>query len=151
MLVNILFYSIFFGLPTYLQTVRQVSEFQTGILMLSLGLCSLVVTPIAGRWIDKSGPRPALLVSGILMTLWSVWLVTLNAASPVISVCLALAAFGISKYLGTIFSSLLIGIVMGDSFSAGGLRVLGIILAGIALSLVFMSWQHRESGELEAS
>ncbi len=182
MLVNVLFYSLFFGLPSYLQMVRHVSEFHTGILMLSLGLCSLVVSPIAGRWIDKSGPRPALLVSAILMTFGSVWIVTLNQTSPVISVCLALAAFGISnglnnvgmqaalfksspkeiigvasglfntsRYLGTILSSLLIGIVMGDKFSAGGFRVLGIILTVIALSLVFMNRRRRESGQLVES
>lgn len=181
-LVNLLFYSLFFGLPSYLQMVRHVSEFHTGILMLSLGLCSLVASPIAGRWIDKSGPRPALIVSGVLMTFGSVWLVTLNQASPVISVCLALAAFGISnglnnvgmqaalfksspkemigvasglfmtsRYLGTILSSLLTGIVMGDKFSAGGFRLLGAILSVIALSLVFMSWRRRESAQLEES
>jgi EmrB/QacA subfamily drug resistance transporter len=182
MLVNLLFYCLFFGLPSYLQIVRHVSEFNTGILMLSLGLCSLISSPIAGRWIDKSGPRPALLLSGILMTFGSVWLVTLNQTSPVISVCLALAAFGISnglnnvgmqaamfisspkeiigvasglfmtsRYLGTILSSLLIGIVMGDKFSAGGFRLLGAILSVIALSLVFMSWRRRKSGQLEES
>jgi EmrB/QacA subfamily drug resistance transporter len=175
LLTNVLFYSLFFGLPSYLQMVRHVSEFKTGILMLSLGLCSLVVSPIAGRWIDKSGPRPALLASGLLMTLGSVWLVTLNEASPVISVCLALAAFGISnglnnvgmqaalfrsspqaiigvasglfntsRYLGTILSSLLIGMVMGDRFSAGGLQVLGVILSIIALTLVAMNRRRRE-------
>ncbi|MGO4181077.1 MFS transporter [Paenibacillus sp. TAF43_2] len=176
MLVNVLYYSLFFGLPSYLQMVRHVSEFQTGILMLSLGLCSLVTSPIAGRWIDKSGPRPALLVSAILMTLGSVWLVTLNQSSPVISVCLALAAFGISnglnnvgmqaslfqsspkeiigvasglfntsRYFGTILSSLLIGIVMGDTFSFEGFHVLGIILTVIALSLVFLNRRRRDS------
>ena len=181
-LVNVLFYSLFFGLPSYLQMVRHVSEFHTGILMLSLGLCSLVVSPIAGRWIDKSGPRPALLLSGILMTLGSVWIVTLNPSSPVISVCLALAAFGISsglnnvgmqtalfksspkeiigvasgvfmtsRYLGTILSSLLLNIVMGDKFSAGGFRLLGVILSLIALSLVFLSWRRSDSGQLEES
>ncbi len=178
MLVNVLFYSLFFGIPSYLQIVRHISEFHTGILMLSLGLCSLIVSPIAGRWIDKSGPRPALILSGILMTLGSVWIVTLNHTSPVISVCLALAAFGISnglnnvgmqaalfksspkeiigvasglfntsRYLGTIISSLLISIVMGDTLSVGGFRLLGVILTVIALSLVFMSWRHRKSGE----
>jgi len=179
-LVNVLFYSLFFGLPSYLQMVRHVNEFHTGILMLSLGLCSLVVSPIAGRWIDKSGPRPALIVSAILMTLGSVWLVALNQNSPVISVCLALAAFGISnglnnvgmqaalfksspkeiigvasglfntsRYLGTILSSLLIGIVMGGNFSAEGLRVLGIILTIITLSLLFISGRRgaRQLGE----
>ncbi|HZG17023.1 MAG TPA: MFS transporter [Candidatus Bathyarchaeia archaeon] len=176
MVVNVLFYALFFGLPSYLQTVRHISEFHTGILMLTLGLCSLVASPMAGRWIDKSGPRPALLVSGMLMTFGSVWIVTLNQTSPVISVCLALAAFGISnglnsvgmqaalfksspkeiigvasglfntsRNLGAILSSLLIGIVMGDSFSFGGFRSLGIILAVVALSLVVMSWRRRAS------
>ncbi|MNW25236.1 Multidrug resistance protein stp [compost metagenome] len=182
LLVNALFYSLFFGLPSYLQMVRHVSEFHTGILMLSLGLCSLVTSPMAGRWIDKAGPRPALLVSGILMTFGSIWIVTLNETSPVISVCVALAAFGISnglnsvgmqaalfnsspkevigvasgifntsRYLGTILSSLLIGSVMGSNFSFQGFRVLGMILTFIALSLVFMSWRRRESGQLQES
>ncbi|KPV56699.1 MFS transporter [Paenibacillus sp. A3] len=180
MLVNILFYALFFGLPSYLQMVRHVSEFHTGILMLSLGLCSLVASPLAGRWIDKSGPRPALLVSAMLMTLGSVWIVTLNQTSPVISVCLALAAFGISnglnsvgmqaalfqsspkeiigvasglfntsRYLGTILSSLLTGIVMGGKFSFEGFRWLGVILTVIALSLLFMSWRRWKSGQWE--
>ncbi|MCM3269706.1 MFS transporter [Paenibacillus elgii] len=180
MVVNILFYALFFGLPSYLQMVRHISEFHTGILMLTLGLCSLVASPMAGRWIDKSGPRPALLVSAILMIFGSVWIATLNEFSPVISVCVALAAFGISnglnnvgmqaalfksapkeiigvasglfntsRNLGAIISSLLIGIVMGDQFSFGGFRLLGIILTVIALSLVFMSWRRRESGQLE--
>ncbi|TXK84206.1 MFS transporter [Paenibacillus sp. N3.4] len=182
MLVNVLFYAIFFGLPSYLQMVRHVSEFHTGILMLTLGLCSLVASSIAGRWIDKSGPGPVLLVSAILMTFGSVWIVTLNQTSPVISVCMALAAFGISnglnsvgmqaalfksspkeiigvasglfstsRNLGAILSSLLIGIVIGDKFSFGGFRLLGIILTVIALSLVFMSRRRRESEQLQES
>ncbi|HEY4429915.1 MAG TPA: MFS transporter, partial [Paenibacillus sp.] len=181
MLVNVLFYSLFFGIPSYLQMVRHVSEFQTGILMLTLGLCSLITAPIAGRWIDRSGPRPALLVSAILMTLGSLWLVTLNQTSPVISVCVALAAFGISnglnnvglqaalfqsspkeiigvasglfntsRYLGTILSSLLIGIIMRGKFNFEGFQILGIMLTIIALSLVFMSWRHRKSGEFSS-
>ncbi|WP_127537114.1 MFS transporter [Paenibacillus illinoisensis] len=182
MVVNLLFYSLFFGLPSYLQIVRQVSEFHTGMLMLSLGLCSLIASPIAGRWIDKSGPGPALLMSGMLMTLGSVLIVTLDQTSPVISVCLALAAFGISnglnsvamqaalfksspkeiigvasgifntsRYLGTILSSLLISIVMGDNFSFEGFRILGMILTLIALSLVFIHWRHKETGQLHES
>ncbi|MEK4516176.1 MFS transporter [Paenibacillus sp. FSL H8-0122] len=170
MLVNLLFYSVFFGLPSYLQLVRQVSEFHTGLLMLSLGLCSLAVSPFAGRWINASGPRPAQAVSAILMTVGSVWIVMLNPASPVMGIILALAAFGISnglnnvamqaalfnnspkeiigvasglfstsRYFGTILSSLLIGIIMGDRFSFSGFRFLGIVLTGIALCLVFMS------------
>ncbi|MBB6633367.1 MFS transporter [Cohnella thailandensis] len=175
-LVNLLFYALFFGLPSYLQMVRHVSEFHTGILMLTLGLSSLVASPIAGKWIDKSGPRPALIVAAILMTLGSVWIVTLNETSPVIGVSLALVAFGFSnglnavgmqaalfasspkeiagvasglfntsRYLGTILSSLLTGIIMGDSFSFAGFRLLGIVLAVIALALIMMSLRQSRS------
>ncbi|MDK8179782.1 MFS transporter [Paenibacillus sp. UMB4589-SE434] len=142
MLVNVLYYSLFFGVPSYLQMVRHVSEFQTGILMLSLGLCSLVTSPIAGRWIDKSGPRPALLVSAMLMTLGSMWLVTLNQTSPVISVCLALAAFGISNGLNNVgmqaalFQSCpkeIIGVASG-LFNTS--RYLGTILSSLLISIV---------------
>lgn len=173
MLVNLLFYSVFFGLPSYLQLVRQVSEFHTGLLMLSLGLSSLAVSPLAGRWIDASGPRPAQAVSAILMTIGSVCIVLLNPVSPLISIILVLAAFGISnglinvamqaalfnhspkeligvtsglfstsRYFGTILSSLLIGIVMGNSFSFRGFQVLGMILTVIALCLLIMSRRH---------
>lgn len=182
MLVNLLFYALFFGIPSYLQMVRHVSEFHTGMMMLALGLSSIIASPLAGRWIDRSGPRPALILSAILMTLGSVWIVTWNENSPLIRVCLALVAFGFSnglnavgmqaalfrsspkeitgvasglfntsRYLGTILSSLLTGIIMGGSFSFHGFRLLGIILTVIALSLVFMSWRSRESGELRES
>lgn len=170
MLVNLLFYALFFGLPSYLQTVRHVSEFHTGILMLTLGISSLVASPIAGKWIDKSGPRPALIAAAVLMAGGSAWLVTLNQTSPAIGVSLALAAFGISnglnavgmqaalfksspkeiagvasglfntsRYLGTILSSLLTGVIMGGTFSFAGFRLLGAFLAFIALVLVLMN------------
>ncbi|AYB44438.1 MFS transporter [Paenibacillus lautus] len=144
MVVNLLFYSLFFGLPSYLQIVRHVSEFHTGMLMLSLGLCSLVASPMAGRWIDKSGPRPALLMSGMLMTFGSVWIVimTLDQTSPVISVCLALAAFGISNGLNSVamqaalFKSSpkeIIGVASGIFNTS---RYLGTILSSLLISSV---------------
>jgi EmrB/QacA subfamily drug resistance transporter len=182
MLANLIFYALFFGLPSYLQTVRNVSEFHTGMHMLTLGLSSLVASPIAGKWIDKSGPRNALVLSAILMTLGSVWIVTLNQTSPVISVSLALAAFGISnglntvgmqaalfasapkgmigvasglfntsRYLGTILSSLMTGIIMGGTFSFAGFRLLGMSLTVIAIALIFMSLRFRKPEQQDVS
>lgn len=179
MLVNLLHYALFFGVPSYLQMVRHVSEFQTGILMLTLGLSSIVASPIAGKWVDQSGPRPSLIVSALLMALGSVWIVTWTETSPVIVVSLALAVFGFSnglnavgmqaalfkssskemagvasglfntsRYFGTILSSLLTGIIMGDAFNFAGFRLLGVFLTVIALVLVLMSVRLRYSGKL---
>ncbi|WP_341282730.1 MFS transporter [Paenibacillus sp. FSL H8-0537] len=181
MLINILFYSLFFGIPTYLQQVRHINEFNTGILMLALGLCSLVIAPFAGRWIDKSGSRPALIVSAGFMTFGSIWIMLLDENSPVVSVILILALFGISnglsgvgmqaalfkstpkemigvasgifntsRYLGTILSSLLIGIVMGDAFSAIGFQMLGFILTILATILIVMNLRGQRLSESQA-
>jgi EmrB/QacA subfamily drug resistance transporter len=174
MLVNTLFYALFFGIPSYLQQVRHLNEVHTGIIMLTLGLCSLISSPLAGRWIDKSGTRPALIVSAVLMTLGSIMIVVLDKASPVVNIILPLAVFGISnglnsvgmqaalfkstpeemigvasgifntsRYLGTILSSLLIGIVMGDTFSLMGFQTLGIILTVLAASLIMMTLRRQ--------
>ncbi|MDN4602339.1 MFS transporter [Paenibacillus sp. F6_3S_P_1C] len=174
MVVNTLFYALFFGIPSYLQQVRHLNEVHTGIIMLTLGLCSLISSPLAGRWIDKSGTRPALIVSAVLMTLGSIMIVVLDKASPVVNVILPLAVFGISnglnsvgmqaalfkstpkemigvasgifntsRYLGTILSSLLIGIVMGDTFSFMGFQTLGIILTVLAASLIMMTLRRQ--------
>ncbi|GIO11372.1 putative MFS-type transporter YwoD [Cohnella xylanilytica] len=182
MIANALFYSLFFGLPSYLQTVRRIDESHTGLLMLTLGLCSLAASPLAGRWVDRSGPRPALLSSALLMTFGSVWIVTLTPTTPVIGLSLALAAFGISnglnsvglqaalfesspkeiigvasglfntsRNLGAILASLLIGIVMGDRFTFGGFRTLGMILTAVALVLALMSLRRRKSGQAQGT
>ncbi|MEC0125186.1 MFS transporter [Paenibacillus pabuli] len=181
MLVNILFYALFFGIPSYLQQVRHLNEVHAGMTMLALGLCSLIISPIAGRWIDKSGARPALIVSAVLMTFGSILVILLHEASPIIIVIMALAVFGISnglnavalqaalfkstpkemigvasgifntsRYLGTIVSSLLIGIVMGDTFSVKGFQMLGVILTLLAVFLIIMSLRHQRSSEMQA-
>lgn len=176
MLVNTLFYALFFGVPSYLQQVRHLNEVHTGLMMLTLGLCSLISSPFAGRWIEKSGTRPALIVSAVLMTFGSILIVALDKTSPVVNVILPLAVFGISnglnsvgmqaalfkstpkdmigvasgifntsRYLGTILSSLLIGIVMGDTFSFIGFQMLGIILTVLAASLIMMTLRRQKS------
>jgi len=140
--VNLIFYAIFFGLPSYLQIVRQISELHTGILMLSLGLCSLLASPLAGRWIDRAGPGPALLFSAVLMTLGSLGLVALGPHSGMIYICLTLAAFGISNGLNNVGMQAalfqnspkeMIGVASG-LFSTS--RYIGTILSSLLISIV---------------
>ncbi|QDH23225.1 MFS transporter [Saccharibacillus brassicae] len=99
MLVNLLFYSIFFGLPSYLQSVRGLSELHAGWLMLSLGLCSLLAAPFAGRGVDRLGPRPLLLLSAVLMAGGSLGLAVIGTQVSVLWFVPILAAFGIANGL----------------------------------------------------
>ena len=76
------------------------------------------------------------------MTLGSVWIVTLNQTSPVISVCLSLAAFGISNGLNSVglqaalFKSSpkeIIGVASGLFTTS---RILGAILSLLLIGVI---------------
>lgn len=99
MLANLLFYAVFFGLPSYLQQVRHMSESRAGLLMLILGLCSLLFSPIAGRWIGRVGAAPVLRVSALAMTAGAIGIVFLNGNSPVFLIVSILVFFGIANGL----------------------------------------------------
>lgn len=66
-------------------------------------------------------------------------------STPKEMIGVASGIFNTSRYLGTILSSLLIGIVMGDTFNVTGFQMLGIILTVLAASLIIMSIR-REAG-----
>ncbi len=56
-----------FLLPLYLQIVRGMSAFDTGLFLLPLAITSGIVTPIAGKLADKLGPRlPLVLGFGLI-------------------------------------------------------------------------------------
>lgn len=66
-------------------------------------------------------------------------------STPKEMIGVASGIFNTSRYLGTILSSLFIGIVMGDTFNVTGFHMLGIILTVLAASLIIMS-VRREAG-----
>ncbi|TJY40658.1 MFS transporter [Cohnella pontilimi] len=75
-LINIVFYSIIFGIPSYLMRVQHMDTQQAGIIMLSVAGFGVLTTPLVSRWIDRSGSKPALLlgasafVAGTLLLLF---------------------------------------------------------------------------------
>ncbi len=151
-LVNLIFYSTFFGFPAYLQSVLHLNDWDTGLVMLCMGLASLAASPIAGRWIEKSGPRRALVLSGVLMLLGSLGMVFLTVDSPVFEVALALAAFGVAGGLNNVgiqtelFRSApkeIIGVASGMFQTS---RYVGTILSSLLLALIFGS--HFGTAEL---
>jgi EmrB/QacA subfamily drug resistance transporter len=170
--VNIIFYSVFFGIPTYLEEVRHFDARTTGLLMLCIAGFGVVVSPLAGRWIDHAGSRPPLMLAGVIMATGSILLTTVHEASPVGWLVVVFSVLGLAngfnnvglqaalfasapkeiigtasglfmtaRYLGTILSSILLGLVFGASPTTGRLRVLGVVLAALAAWVFWMSWR----------
>lgn len=61
-----------FLLPLYLQILRGMSAFDTGLFLLPLAIVSGIVTPIAGRLADRFGPRLPLVV-GFALIAFNTW------------------------------------------------------------------------------
>jgi EmrB/QacA subfamily drug resistance transporter len=70
MIANIfVVFSLFGGLfllPIYLQNIRQLSAFQTGLILLPQALASMVATLVGGRLVDRIGVR-AVMIPGLLL------------------------------------------------------------------------------------
>jgi predicted MFS family arabinose efflux permease len=95
-LVNVVYYAFFFGFPTYLEGTRHLDSLSVGLLMLLVGVASLAASSVVGRWVEKSGPWPALLVSGALMAAAGVAAAFLGSGSPVAFIAVVLAAIGLA-------------------------------------------------------
>ncbi|MBX6353460.1 MAG: MFS transporter [Thermoflavifilum sp.] len=170
--VNIIFYSIFFGMPQFLQEARGFNSQQTGLLMLAVAGFGVVMAPITGRWVARSGVRPPLLLAGICMTTGSILFWTIHERTPVWWLVICLAVLGVSngfnnvglqtalfrvtpkqiigtasglfqtsRYLGTILSSVLLGLFFGNHLDTPSLHALGTVLAVLGLLVIWMSWR----------
>jgi DHA2 family multidrug resistance protein len=72
--VMIALYSMMLLLPLFLQSVRGLGAMETGVLLFPNAAAAAVVMPVAGRVLNKVGPRP-LAVGGLLILTYSTWLV----------------------------------------------------------------------------
>ncbi|PLT30062.1 MFS transporter [Peribacillus deserti] len=168
-LVNIVFYSIFFGIPLYLQDFRHFDSNTTGLVMLAVAGFGVIVSPITGRWIDRSGSKPPLLAGALSIIIGSLLLVTIqnDSSVPWLFFCLSVlglsngfnnlglqtalysfvppaetgAASGLfmtSRYIGTILSSSLLGILFGQLVTTEHLHSMAwtsVIIGGLVLLL----------------
>lgn len=67
MLISISLFGVLFYLPVYLQTVRGIGAFQSGLLQLPPALLTGMVLPISGRLYDRIGPKVLVPVGVILI------------------------------------------------------------------------------------
>ena len=169
-LVNVIFYSIFFGVPLYLQNVRHFDSKTTGLIMLSIAGFGIIVSPLAGRWIDKRGSKPALIAGTSCMIAGSLLLLTIHGSSSAAWIFFCLSVLGLSngfnnlglqtalytfvppaetgtasglfmtsRYIGTIFSSSLLGILFGQHFSTSHFHVMAIICVIIGILIMLLT------------
>lgn len=84
-----------FMMSLYLQGERGYSAMATGLIYLPIAIGALVFSPLSGRLVGRFGSRPSLLISGMMLTAASVMLMFLTPSTPIWSLLLIFAVYGI--------------------------------------------------------
>lgn len=171
-LLNIFFYCIFFGLPSYFQDEMHLSVQTSGLIMLFMSGMSIVVSPLTGKWIDKKGLLQPIVAGTCLTAVGAVLLTFFFLQAPMIGKGLILSVLGIGygfgnvtfqaamlktspsdmvgttsglfqtcRYLGSILSSVILGILFGKEITAGHFHMLGTILIIVGVLSLFMAFR----------
>ncbi len=142
-LLNVIFYAVFFGMPTFLQEARGLDARAAGLVMFSVAGLSVASTPLAGRLIDRRGPAPVLLVSALAVLAGVLLLFTVGSRTGIPWILLVLAFFGLGNGFGNLGlqNALLDHTPNKETGAAFGLfmtsRYLGTILATSLLGIFF--------------
>jgi len=170
-LTALITYSVFYGLPQWLQEARGFTPVQTGLILLPTSLVSIITTLLISR-LPRIGVRNMLLV-GALMTVVGVGMFALVAHHPQLWLLLAAAlvlgvpwglnnlgnqqalslqaprdgagsAAGLYRtagYLGSILSSSAIGFTFSPSATTMGFSELCWVLLGVSVLLLLVTFR----------
>lgn len=142
-LTNIAFYSIMFGIPSYLQSVQMMDPQKTGLVMLSIAGFSVIVTPLAGRWIDRSGSKPPLLAGTAMVAGGSLLMLFIQDQASAVTIFLLLCMLGIANGFNNLGmqTALYAFVTKEETGIASGLfmtsRFIGTILSSSLLAALF--------------
>lgn len=75
-------FSLIFLLPLFLQNLRGLKAFDSGLMTLPQAVGSMITMPLAGRIYDKIGPRVPAVCGLILTGICSLWLQVLDVTTP---------------------------------------------------------------------
>jgi len=79
----------------YLQEVRGVSPVEAGLAVVPIALMTVLLSPISGRMVGRSGPRKPLMIAGLSLFLGSCMLVGIDPTTPFAWLVAAYVVFGI--------------------------------------------------------
>lgn len=142
-LSTLIFFALLLSMPIYLQTVLVLSSELTGIIMLSISIFAMFITPVATRWIEKTGYRIPLVTGVMAGTLGVILLLTINAESPLYWIFIVLAIIGLSNGILSIGlqTKLYSFVSVSETGLASGLfmtsRFIGNILASSLFGIMF--------------
>ncbi|MBT2653987.1 MFS transporter [Bacillus sp. ISL-18] len=142
-LATLIFFAMLLSMPMYLQSELMLSSKLTGFIMLSLSIFSIISTPLATRWIEKSGFTSPLLIGVIIGVIGVALLMTIKHSSPLYWIFIVLSIIGFSNGMLNIgLQTLLYSFVSkAETGTASGLfltsRFMGNILASSVFGLMF--------------
>jgi MFS family permease len=136
---TLIFFAMLLSIPMYLQSVFMLSSKLTGIIMLSLSIFSIISTPLATRWIEKSGYKIPLLTGVIIGVVGVVLLMTIDHSSPLYWIFIVLSIIGFSNGMLNIgLQTLLYSfITKSETGTASGLFLMSRFIGNILASSVF--------------
>ncbi|MFP5109513.1 MFS transporter [Neobacillus sp. C211] len=136
---TLIFFAMLLSIPMYLQSVFLLSYKLTGIIMLSLSIFSIISTPLATRWIEKSGYKIPLLTGVIIGVVGIVLLMTIDHSSPLYWIFIVLSIIGFSNGMLNIgLQTLLYSFVSkSETGTASGLFLMSRFIGNILASSVF--------------
>lgn len=136
---TLIFFAMLLSIPMYLQSVFMLSAKLTGVIMLSLSIFSIISTPLATRWIEKSGYKIPLLTGVIIGVMGVVLLITINHSSPLYWIFIVLSIIGFSNGMLNIgLQTLLYSFVSkSETGTASGLFLMSRFIGNILASSVF--------------
>lgn len=141
--VNLVFYSVFFGLPLWLEETRRLAPETSGLILLPVAGVGVLATPVAGRVIARSGPRPALVAGSSLLLGGSLLLLFFGASTPLTVLLLVGAVLGVPNGFNNLGLQAILykAAPAAQIGAAGGLfqtfRYLGATLSTVTIGLVF--------------
>jgi predicted MFS family arabinose efflux permease len=113
------FGAFLFVTTQYLQDVRGLPPVAAGLCLLPVGVPVLVISPLTGRLVARSGPVPPLLVAGAALALGGAASLWLRPDTPLLAVLAVYLLFGV--FLGTVNPPISNAAIAGMPRSMAGL------------------------------
>jgi MFS family permease len=141
--LNIFFYCLFFGLPSYFQDELQFSVKTSGLFMLFMSGASVLISPITGKWIDKIGVNQPISAGAFLLMIGGILFRLFFVHAPLLGMGFILIILGISYgILNVVLQAAMVkespaGMIGTTSGLFQTCRYFGSILSSIVLGLVF--------------